>query len=253
MRVWAAIDLRGGEAVQLVGGDPSREPVRLPDPVAVAEGWLDAGFRCIHVVDLDAALGHGRNDEAVAAIASVIRARGRSAGGLEPGTAPSPVLQVGGGLRDDAAVARILELGADRAMVGTRAVEDRPWLEAAAERWPGQLVVAADVRGREIVTRGWSEGTGQDAIGFLKLLDELPLAGVLVTDVGREGRQEGIDVEAFQRLVAATRHPVLAAGGVTTRTDLEALADIGAGGAVLGMALYTGRLDPADALEVEAR
>ena len=262
MRVWAAIDLRGGEAVQLVGGDPSVEPVRLPDPAAVAERWLDAGFRHLHVVDLDGALGEGRNDAAVAAIASAVR--GRSAAGPEPVPSPTAItgpgqepragralLQVGGGLRDDDAVARALELGAHRAMVGTRAVEDRPWLDAAAERWPERLVVAADVRAGEVVTRGWTEGTGRDAAGFVAGLDPLPLGGVLVTDVGREGRQEGIDVGVFRELVEATRHPIVAAGGVTTRADLEALADVGVAGAVLGMALYTGRLEPADALDVE--
>lgn len=254
MRVWAAVDLRDGEAVQLVGGDPSVAPVRVPEPAAVAERWLDAGFRRIHVVDLDAALGDGRNDEAVAAIAAVVRARGPATGvssDLAGARSPAAVLQVGGGLRDDEAVARVLELGADRAVVGTRAVEDRPWLEAAAERWPERLVVAADVRGREVVSRGWTEGTGQDALGFVGLLDPLPLAGVLATDVGREGRQEGCDAALFRDLAAATRHPVLAAGGVTTRADLDALAGVGVAGAVLGMALYTGRLEPADALGVE--
>lgn len=255
MRVWAAIDVRGGEAVQLVGGDPSAEPVRLPDPAAVAERWLDAGFQHVHVVDLDAALGHGRNDQAVAAIAAVVAARGTAASGTAPESVAGrkALLQVGGGLRDDDAVARALALGADRAMVGTRAVEDRPWLEAVAGRWPGRIVVAADVRAREVVSRGWTEGTGQDALGFVALLDPLPLAGVLVTDVGREGRQEGIDPGLFRDLARATRHPITAAGGVTSREDLDTLADAGIDGAVLGMALYTGRLDPVDALEVEER
>lgn len=246
MKVWAAIDLRDGEAVQLVGGDPSEEPVRLPDPAAVAERWLEAGFRHLHVVDLDAALGDGGNDEAVAAIAAVIRARREAGSGVA-------LLQVGGGLRDNEAVARALELGANRAMVGTRAVEDRAWLEAAAERWPERLLVAADVRGREIVTRGWTEGTGRDAAGFVAGLDPLPLAGVLVTDVGREGRQEGIDDGLFRDLAGATHHPLIAAGGVTSRGDLAVLAAAGIAGAVLGMALYTGRIDPVDALEVEDR
>jgi phosphoribosylformimino-5-aminoimidazole carboxamide ribotide isomerase len=246
MNIWAAIDLRGGEAVQLVGGDPSEEPVRLPDPAAVAERWLDAGFRHLHVVDLDAALGDGRNDEAVAAIAAVVRERREAGRGVA-------LLQVGGGLRDDDAVARALELGAHRCMVGTRAVEDRPWLQAAAERWPERIVVAADVRDREVVTHGWTEGTAHHAHGFVASLDPLPLAGVLVTDVGREGQQEGADDGLFRDLAGATRHPVMAAGGVTTRGDLAALAAAGVAGAVLGMALYTGRLDPADALEMEDR
>lgn len=237
MRVWAAIDLRDGAAVQLVGGDPAHERVRLPDPVAVAERWLGAGFTALHVVDLDAALGTGDNREAVAAIADAVA--GRAA------------LQVGGGIRDDAAIVRSLGLGVDRVVVGTRAVEDRPWLEAAADRNPGRLVVAADVRHGAIMSRGWTESTGRSAGAFVAGLDPLPLADVLVTDVGREGREAGIDREGFRDLVAATRHGVIAAGGIAGVDDLDALREVGAAGAVLGMALYTGRLDPADALERE--
>lgn len=263
MRVWAAVDLRGGAAVQLVGGDPADERVKLPDPSAVASRWLDAGFSHIHVVDLDAALGSGRNDEAVAAIAAVVRARARAverSSGRGPGgavaTDPSsgkgkPVLQLGGGLRDHEAVARALELGADRAVVGTRAVEDRSWLEAEAGRFPDRLVVAADVRDGEIVTRGWTATTGREAAHFVAGLDALPLAGILVTDVGREGRQEGIEGGLFADLVAAARHPVIAAGGVGDPEDLDALRAAGVAGVVLGMALYTGRVHPADALERE--
>lgn len=237
MKVYAAIDLRDGAAVQLVGGDPDAERIRLPDPARVARRWLDRGFRHLHVVDLDAALDAGDNGAGIQAISEAIRGRA--------------TLQVGGGLRDDAAVERVLALGADRAVVGTRAVEDRPWLDAAARRFPDRLVVAADVRARQIVTRGWTATTGEDAVAFVAGLDPLPLAGVLVTDVGREGRQEGVDVERFRELVGATRHPLIAAGGVTTAGDLGALAGAGAAGVVLGMALYSGRLDPADALRHE--
>jgi phosphoribosylformimino-5-aminoimidazole carboxamide ribotide isomerase len=237
--VFAAIDLRDGAAVQLVGGDPDVERIRVPDPAAVARRWLDAGFRAIHVVDLDAALGQGENRDAMRAIVDAC---------------PDGVrVQVGGGLRDDDAVAAALGLGADRAIVGTRAVEDRPWLEGLARRFPGRVVVAADVRGDDVVSKGWTESAGVEAARFVARLDPLPLAGVLVTDVGREGRMEGIDASRFRGLAAATRHPVLAAGGVTTAADIDALRDAGVAGAVLGMALYTGRIDPADALAREAR
>lgn len=237
MKVYAALDLRGGAAVQLVGGDPGDERVRLPDPAAVATAWLDRGFRNLHVVDLDAALGTGDNGGAVRDIAAVVRGRAS--------------LQVGGGLRDEGAIDRVLSLGADRAVVGTRAVEDRPWLEAAAQRFPERLVVAADVRARTILTRGWTATTATVATDFVGGLDPLPLGGVLVTDVGREGRQEGVDLDRFQSLARATAHPLLAAGGVTTPADVAALAHAGVAGVVLGMALYSGRLDPADALRYE--
>jgi phosphoribosylformimino-5-aminoimidazole carboxamide ribotide isomerase len=241
MRVYAAVDLRGGAAVQWVGGRPESERVRLPDPAAVADRWLDAGFRHLHVVDLDAALGTGDNAGAIADIARVVA--GRRAG---PAT-----LQVGGGIRDEAAIERVLALGAERVVVGTRGVEDRPWLEAVAAASPGRIVLAADVGGGLVLTRGWTEATALEAEGFIAGLDPLPLAAVLVTDVGREGREEGCDAALFGRLAAATRHPLLAAGGIASAEDIAALTDAGAAGAVLGMALYTGRIDPADALARE--
>ncbi len=245
MNVYAAIDLRGGAAVQLVGGDLAAERVREADPAGVARRWLRAGFRHFHVVDLDAALERGENGGAVAEIAAVLAAAGSS----PPGRAAS--LQVGGGVRHAAAIRACLALGARRVVVGTRAVEDPAWLEAQAAEHPDRLVVAADVRGGEVVTHGWTRGARRTAAAFLAALAPLPLAGVLVTDVAREGREAGVDVDAFRRLVDATPHPLLAAGGVAGAADLEALARAGAAGAVLGMALYTGRLSPADALQFE--
>jgi phosphoribosylformimino-5-aminoimidazole carboxamide ribotide isomerase len=237
MRVFAAVDVRDGAAVQLVGGRPEAEAVRLPDPAVVATRWVNAGFRNLHVVDLDAALGSGRNDDAVAAVAHSIAGRA--------------LLQVGGGIRDDEAVRRTLALGADRVVVGTRGVEDRPWLESVAGSFPGRIVLAADLAEGVVVTRGWARSTDLEARQFLEGLASLPLAGVLVTDVDREGRQGGVDTALFRRLRDATSHSLMAAGGIASVSDLEALAGIGVDGAILGMALYTGRIDPADALALE--
>ncbi|HUG39632.1 MAG TPA: 1-(5-phosphoribosyl)-5-[(5-phosphoribosylamino)methylideneamino] imidazole-4-carboxamide isomerase [Longimicrobiales bacterium] len=244
MNVFAAIDLRAGAAVQLVGGDPAAERVRLPDAIAAAVRWRDHGFRHFHVVDLDAALGSGSNLDAVGAIARALKAR-------TDARHPPGLLQVGGGLRDLDAVAGVLDMGADRAIVGTRAVEDPAWLEEAAAAFPARLVVAADVRDGVVVTRGWRRATGLAAADFLAGLGDLPLAAVLVTDVGREGREEGIDGRLFTALAAASTHPLIAAGGIAAAADLDTLRDAGAAGAVLGMALYTGRIEPADALERE--
>ena len=230
MIAYAAIDLRGGRVVQLVGGRPEAERVSLPDPAVVAGQWLGYGFAALHVVDLDAALGTGDNR---AAIDVIIRA-----------AAGVPV-QVGGGIRRTAAAAALLQAGAARVVVGTRAVEDRPWLRRLAVRWPGRVVVAADVRGEEVVVRGWTAGAGVTAEQFLGGLGELPLAGVLVTDVAREGRMLGADTAVFQRLASISPHPLIASGGVAGETDLAQLAGSGVAGVVLGMALYTGALDAA--------
>jgi phosphoribosylformimino-5-aminoimidazole carboxamide ribotide isomerase len=224
-----AVDLRGGRCVQLVGGCVEDERVSLADPVAVAERWWALGFGTLHVVDLDAALGTGSNAELVD---EIVRAT------------PAAV-QVGGGLRDDAAVARVLEAGAERAIVGTRAVDDAGWLDDLVSTYPNRLMVAADVRAGRVLTKGWKESTGVMIDALLARLDGLPLAGVLCTDVAREGRMEGIDVEEAARVVRAASHPTWISGGLTERAELDALAEAGAAGAVLGMAIYTGRLDAA--------
>jgi len=223
-----AVDLKGGRCVQLVGGRPEDERISLPDPVAVAERWFGFGFGTLHIVDLDAALGTGHNRDVISAVA----------------TATDAVTQVGGGVRDALAVSNLLELGVARVIVGTRAVEDPDWLQEVAMRWPGRISVAADIRDGMVLRRGWTEGSDLKVLDFLAALDELPLAGILCTDVGREGKLEGIDRASVQGVVRGTRHPLWVSGGVTTLDELDFLADLGAAGAVLGMALYTETMDP---------
>lgn len=226
-----AVDLRGGRCVQLVGGRPEDERVSLPDPVAVARDWWERGFSALHIVDLDAALGDGDNRQVIAAVAAATPAE----------------TQVGGGVRDADAIQDLLALGVSRAVVGTRAVDDPVWLADTARRFPGRVTVAADVRDGIVLRKGWTEGTGLVLEDFLSTLAPLPLAGVLCTDVGREGRMEGIHRESVARALAASPHPMWISGGVTTLDELDFLADAGAAGVVLGMALYTGTLD-ADAV-----
>ena len=152
-------------------------------------------------------------------------------------------VQVGGGLRDDDAVHAVLEAGADRVIVGTRAVEDRAWLEALSRDRAGRIVVAADVRDGTVLRRGWTEASTLAVEDFVAGLAGLPLAGVLCTDVGREGRMAGIDGRAMAAVVDAAAHPVWISGGISSVEELRALDGAGAAGAVLGMALYTGTLD----------
>lgn len=224
-----AIDLRGGRVVQLVGGRPETERVSLPDALAVARRWVDAGFGMLHVIDLDAALGLGSNQDQILRILQAV----------------SVPVQVGGGVRDDTLAASLLDAGAARVIVGTRAIEEPAWLADLAERHENRIVLAADVRDGLVLTRGWTAATGRPATEILGQLAALPLAAVLVTDVSREGQMIGMDTNLFATLRAATTHPLLAAGGVADITDLRALAGVGVDGTVLGMALYTGGLDAA--------
>jgi phosphoribosylformimino-5-aminoimidazole carboxamide ribotide isomerase len=225
-----AVDLKGGRCVQLVGGRPDDVRVSLPDPVAQAERWYERGFGTLHVVDLDAALGSGDNLDVI----------------LEIVEATAAETQVGGGIRDDARVSSLLEAGVDRIVIGTRALDEPEWLQHVASEWPGRIVIALDTKDGRILRKGWTEDTGLELASYLPGLAALPLAGILATDVGREGRLEGIDRQAVAETISLSPHPVWASGGVTTIEELEYLDASGAAGAVLGMALYTETLNPSD-------
>jgi phosphoribosylformimino-5-aminoimidazole carboxamide ribotide isomerase len=233
MQVIPAIDLRDGACVQLVGGSYADERVRVANPVAVAEDWARLGFRRMHLVDLDAATGRGSNREIVTAI-------------LGAGAMKS---QCGGGVRDLETIAELLAAGASEVVLGTRAIEDRAWLEDAVARYPNRIVIAADTRARRLVTRGWSETSSQNVIDFIDELSPLPLAAILVTAVEREGRMEGPDMNLMREITFRSKAPLQASGGVRRIDDLRALAELGVSAAVVGMALYTGALDPQTIIE----
>ena len=227
MIVIPAVDLREGQCVQLVGGDYADERVRLEDPVGVAREWARTGFGRLHVVDLDAATSRGSN-------APIIRDILRDA------TVP---VQVGGGVRHESQIERLLDDGATWVVVGTRAIEDEDWRVEMATKFPNRLIVAADVRDRSVVTRGWEETSRLNVIDFIESLVGLPLAGLLVTAVHKEGKLAGTDLPLMEDVADASSWPVYASGGVSTSDDILALEHRGLAGAVLGMALYTGVLD----------
>lgn len=222
-----AVDLRDGACVQLVGGSYADEMVRLEDPPGVALGWAELGFRKLHVVDLDAATGVGSNGSM---IETILR------------DTPMDV-QVGGGVRSDERVEQLIGAGASHVILGTRAIEEPDWLAAIAAAHPGVIIVAADVRGRDIVTRGWARTLPLDIVDFADEIGSVRLAGLLVTAVDFEGRMGGTDLALMKDVVAASNVPVTASGGITSVSDLRALERRGVSSAVIGMALYTGALD----------
>lgn len=222
-----AVDLRGGRCVQLVGGRVEEEKISLENPSMVALRWFDQGFRHLHVVDLDAAMGTGDNNRLV--------------GEVVAGTPAES--QVGGGVRDDERAEVLFATGAQRIVVGTRAVDDPAWLGRLVAKYPGRIIVAADVRDGVVLRKGWTEATKLKVEDFLKSLAGLELAAILCTDVDREGRMQGADLDEMRNVIDKAPHKVMVSGGITSMEDLQALADAGAYGAVLGMALYTGRLD----------
>jgi phosphoribosylformimino-5-aminoimidazole carboxamide ribotide isomerase len=223
-----AVDLRDGACVQLVGGSYKEERIRLENPIEVARSWEHFGFNRLHVVDLDAATGRGSNRSIVRSI-------------LESSDVP---VQVGGGIRSGDLVEELLDAGATQVIVGTRALEELEWLAGIAADHPGEIIVACDVRERRVTTRGWVRTLPLDILDAVEELNALPLGGLLVTAVHREGQMQGTDLPLMEDVAEASNFPVYASGGVSSVQDLRALEYRGIAGAVIGMALYTGVLDP---------
>jgi len=223
-----ALDLRGGACVQLAPGSYDEEVIRIPDPVGVAIAWRQYGFRHLHVVDLDGVAGRGNNTVAIQAILG----------------ATDVEVQVGGGIRSQELIQRTLNDGAQRVVIGTRALEDPDWLAEMSDLFPGCIVVAADVRDRKVLSHGWTRTQPKLVLDLVQDLNGLPLAGVLVTAVHREEAMRGTDLPLMEDVAEAADFPVFASGGLGRMSDLRALADRGVAAAIIGMALYSGAMDP---------
>lgn len=230
MIVIPAVDLRGGRCVQLVGGEYDREMVSIDDPVAVARRWSIEGFNTLHVVDLDAATGRGSNADVVERVIEAV----------------DTTVQIGGGIRTAEQIMRLVAIGVARIITGTRALEDHTWLESMSVANPEKLIVAIDVRNESIVSHGWQKVHDNDIPKAVSALNDLPLAGLLVTAVHREGQMEGPDVSLIEKVARLSSFPVQASGGIASVDHLKQLESAGASAAVVGMALYTGVLSARD-------
>lgn len=234
MIVIPAVDVRQGRCVRLREGRADAETVFSDDPVAMASHWAGLGAARLHVVDLDGAFAGAPRQTALV-------------GKMVAAVAPVPV-EVGGGLRNLAAVEAVLEAGAAWAVVGTRAALDPGFLADVCRAFPGRIIVAVDARGEHVAVKGWTELAPDSVLDVARRADDAGAAALLYTDVGRDGTEAGPNVEATRALASAVPLPVLASGGVGRVEDLVALAGVaGVAGAVVGRALYTGavRLDEA--------
>ena len=231
-----AVDVQDGEAVQLVQGERDSGK-RYGDPVEAAERWLDEGAETLHLVDLDGAFeGERANADAIEAI---VQAAGDEIG-----------VQVGGGIRTAADAETLLEVGVDRVILGTAAIENPDIVAEISESHPGSVMVSLDAKDGEVVVSGWTEGTGLDPAEAAARYEELGAGSILFTNVDVEGQLEGIDREAVERVVEAVDIPVVASGGVTELDDVAALREAGSAAVVVGTALYEGRFTLREAMAV---
>ena len=235
MELLPAIDLRHGKAVRLRQGDDARATVYGDDPLEILERYARAGVERVHVVDLDAAMGESPQREMIGRLA---------ASGIAK-------LQLGGGLRDRAAVERALSLGCDRVVLGSMVARDLDGFRALAAEFAGRLVPALDVAGGQVRIGGWKEGAARSLEDLCAGLRGLPCPGVLVTDVERDGMMAGPNTELARRVGRESGLPALVSGGVHALADLEAIREVPeVGGVVVGRALYEGAFTVAEALGV---
>jgi phosphoribosylformimino-5-aminoimidazole carboxamide ribotide isomerase len=229
-----AIDLRGGKCVRLRQGDYAQETIFSDDPAGTARHFVTQGATWLHLVDLDGAkTGKLTNGTAIRAIVDAVEVP----------------CQLGGGLREEEDLDTAFAWGVARLIIGTKALKDFGWLARMAERHPGKLLLGLDARNGKVATDGWLDVSERDAVTLAKECDALPLAGLIYTDISRDGMMAGPNLDALRQMAASTRLPVFASGGVTTLEDVRRLRQLNLAGCIVGRALYEGTLDLREAVK----
>ena len=228
MRIFPAIDLSGGQVVRLYQGDYDQMTVYGSDPCAVARDFMEAGARDLHVVDLDGARdGTLANFSSIAAIAQQ--------GGL--------AIEVGGGIRTEERIRQYLDLGVQRCILGTIAVKDFAFTACMAKTYGEKIAVGVDARDGYVAINGWKELSRERGVDFCRRLYEAGVQTVIYTDISRDGAECGTNLQIYQELAQIKGLQVTASGGVSSLEELRQLQAMGTHAAILGKALYTGRLD----------
>ena len=238
MIIFPAIDIRGGRCVRLTEGRFDQETVFADDPSEMAARWSAAGAEYLHVVDLDGALaGAGRNLPAIKKI-------------LEHAAMP---VQVGGGIRTLEAAATLLDMGVSRVILGSVAVRDPQLVAAACKQFPGQVVVGIDAKDGKAAIEGWGVSGGIDAVELSQKMAVCGVEHIIFTDISRDGKLSGVNVEATAALARKSGVKIIASGGVASLEDIRSLqqyASDGIEGCIIGKAIYTGAVDLKEALRV---
>ncbi|GCE76745.1 bifunctional 1-(5-phosphoribosyl)-5-((5-phosphoribosylamino)methylideneamino)imidazole-4-carboxamide isomerase/phosphoribosylanthranilate isomerase PriA [Cellulomonas biazotea] len=236
-----AVDVADGQAVRLVQGEAGSE-TGYGDPLAAALDWHVGGAEWIHLVDLDAAFGRGSNADLLAEVTQDLAGKGVK-------------IELSGGIRDDASLARALGTGATRVNLGTAALEDPEWTARVIAEHGDQIAVGLDVRGTTLAARGWTQ-EGGDLWEVLARLDAAGCSRYVVTDVTKDGTLRGPNVDLLREVCARTDAPVVASGGVSSLDDLRVLrtlVPVGVEGSIVGKALYAGAFTLPEALDVAGR
>ena len=233
MKLYPAIDLRGGQAVRLYQGDYDQMTVYNADPVAQAQAFLDAGARYLHVVDLDGAKDDTTaNLETIAAIAAL--------GGL--------FIEVGGGIRDEARIRRYLDLGVGRCILGTVAVKDFDFTARMAQRYGARIAVGVDMKDGFVAVNGWREVTPEPGVAFCRRCAAAGVRAVIATDIARDGTLQGTNLDLYRELLTIPGLEITASGGIARMEELAELQAMGCHAAILGKSIYTGAIDLAEAV-----
>ena len=228
-----AIDLKDGRCVRLRQGDMDQSTVFGEDPSEVAKNWLEQGARRLHLVDLNGAFaGQPKNEMAIRKILKIV------------GSAVD--VQLGGGIRDLDTIERYLDAGLRYVIIGTAAVKNPGFLQDACTAFGGHIIVGLDARDGKIATDGWSKLTRHDVVDLGKKFEDYGVESIVYTDIGRDGMLSGINIEATVKLARALTIPVIASGGLSTMSDIEALCEVesdGVEGVICGRAIYSGDLN----------
>ena len=238
MILFPAIDLKNGFCVRLEQGDMARATIFHRDPAEQARSFVAQGFDYLHVVDLDGAFaGRPMNAAAVDRVLAAVKIP----------------LQLGGGIRDRATVEKWLGNGVARVIIGTAAVRDPALVKEAAKKYPGRIAVGLDTRDGKVAVEGWAQTAELSALDLARRFEDAGVAALIYTDVARDGMLKGLNLEATLALADAVAIPVIASGGLASLDDVRALLAPRANklsGAIVGRALYDGRLDAAAALQL---
>lgn len=233
MQIWPAIDLRGGKCVRLQQGDYQRETVYHDDPAEMARNWVRRGAEYLHLVDLDGARdGKPANLAAVRQIVAAV----------------DVPCELGGGIRSEAAIRELLDVGLARLVIGTLAIKEPDWFRQMCHMFPEKLVLGIDARDGLVATDGWLETSSLRATDLAAQFDGQPLAAIVYTDIATDGMLQGPNVAAMREMAAATSTPLIASGGVSCAADVAQLTTTGVAGCIIGKALYEGRLTLEEAL-----